>query len=224
MSAFRYPVRLVARAAADTARRIAAKATSATVRLTVAALMVASVQVVAAPSLRAQERPQPALPPTQQEPLSVSPGGAFLRALAFPGWGHAAIGSHTRGSFYFVAQSATMYTLFRTRIRVGEAQDRVRFRENVVLDRLAAEGVTDPDLIQQRLDDDGELDDLRDLLDSRKEQQEDLVALGIFLLFLSGADAYVSAHLARFPEPLELDANAAPDGAIEVALRLRVPN
>lgn len=178
--------------------------------------------------LGAQEPPTPVsggqrpLP----EPLDISPGGAFLRALAFPGWGHAAIGSHTRGAFYFGAQATTTYTLFRTRIRVGEAQDRVRFRENVLLQRLAAEGVTDPDAIEQRFEEDATLGELRSLLDARKEQQEDLVAFGIFLLLLSGADAYVSAHLARFPDPLELEARPGPagSGTFDVGIRLKLPN
>ena len=179
-------------------------------------------------ALQAQE-PQPVPTTTRPplpEPLDISPGGAFLRAIAFPGWGHAAIGSHTRGAFYFGAQAATTYTLLRTRIRVGEAQDRVRFRENVLLQRLAQEGVTDPDAIQQRLDEDGTLEELRNLLDARAEQQEDLVAFGIFLLLLSGADAYVSAHLARFPDPLEVEARPGPQGigTFDLGLRIRLPN
>lgn len=178
--------------------------------------------------LAAQEPPAPVAGAQRPlpEPLDISPGGAFWRALLFPGWGHAAIGSHTRGAFYFGAQATTTYTLFRTRIRVGEAQDRVRFRENVLLQRLADEGVTDPELIEQRFDEDAALSELRRLLDARKEQQEDLVAFGIFLLLLSGADAYVSAHLARFPDPLELEARPGPagSGTFDIGLRLTLPN
>ena len=192
------------------------------------ALAWAAVPGGGAGALTAQE-PQPVPTTTRPplpEPLDISPGGAFLRAIAFPGWGHAAIGSHARGAFSFGAQAATTDTLLRTRIRVGEAQDRVRFRENVLLQRLAEEGVTDPDAIQQRLDEDGTLEELRSLLDARGEQQEDLVAFGIFLLLLSGADAYVSAHLARFPDPLELEARPGPQGSgtFDLGLRIRLPN
>lgn len=162
--------------------------------------------------------------PEPPAPLDISPGGAFWRALAFPGWGHAAIDSHGRGSFYFAAQTATMYTLLRTRIRLGEAQERVRFREAVLLDRLASEGVTDFDAVQARLEEDPSLSELRGLLDSRKEQQEDMVALGIFFLFIGAADAYVSAHLARFPEPLDIGTGQGPTGpTVELALRLPLP-
>ncbi len=173
-----------------------------------------------------QDAPQPVMgiAPEPPAPLEISPGGAFWRALAFPGWGHAAIDAHGRGGFYFGAQTATLYTLFRTRIRVGEAQDRVRFREAVLLDRLAAEGVTDFDAVQERLDADPSLTELRNLLNSRKEQQEDMVALGIFFLFIGAADAYVSAHLARFPEPLDIGTGQGPTGpTVELSLRLPLP-
>jgi len=177
-------------------------------------------------ALHAQERPviisatQPDLPP----PLTISPGGAFWRALALPGWGHAAIGSYSRGAFYFGAQSATVYTLLRVRVRIGEAQDRVRFRERVLQSQYAAEGITDPDEIQQLLDGDEGLSELSGLLDSRKDQQEDMIAFGLFLLLISSADAYVSAHLARFPDPLDLEATPSAAGGVDLSLRISIPN
>jgi hypothetical protein len=170
---------------------------------------------------RPVEAPTPATSPAP--PLSISPGGAFLRALAVPGWGHAAIGSYTRGGVYFAAQSTTLYTLFRTRIRVGESQDRVRLREGILRARLDAEGITAPEDVQARFDEDPALTELRGLLGARKSQQEDLVAFGIFLLFLSGADAYVSAHLARFPDPLEIEGAPVEGGGFELGLRMSSP-
>ncbi len=163
---------------------------------------------------------QPQLPPT----IGISPGGAFWRAILLPGWGHASIGSYSRGGFYVAAQSATVYTLLRTRIRIGDAQDRVRLYENSLNARLAAEGITDPELIAQQLEDDQSLQELRNLLDARKDQQEDLLALSIFLMLISGADAYVSAHLSRFPEPLELEARPSNVGTLDLGLRVRLPN
>ena len=193
-------------------------------RAGVVALLAATWPLVPA-DVVGQQRPVEAATPATSPvpPLSISPGGAFLRALAVPGWGHAAIGSYTRGGVYFAAQSTTLYTLFRTRIRVGESQDRVRLREGILRARLDAEGVTDPEEVQARFDEDPALTELRGLLDSRKDQQEDLVALGIFLLFLSGADAYVSAHLARFPEPLEIEGAPVAGGGFELGLRMRSP-
>jgi hypothetical protein len=174
----------------------------------------------------AQERPlvvsatQAGLPP----PLSISPGGAFLRALILPGWGHAAIGSYTRGGFYFGMQTATIFTLLRARVRIGESQDRVRFRESVLRAQYASEGVTDPDEVQDLLDADEGLSELDGLLDSRKGQQEDMIAFGLFMLLISSADAYVSAHLARFPEPLDLGIEPSPMGGVDLGLKIFIPN
>jgi hypothetical protein len=58
---------------------------------------------------------------------------------------------------------------------------------------------------------------------SREDQQEDLVAFGIFVLFLTGADAFVSAHLARFPAPIEVDAAGSPASGMEVTVRVALP-
>lgn len=172
-----------------------------------------------------QERPAgdatPQAPPGR---LAVSPGGAFLRAVLLPGWGHASIGSYTRGGFYFAAQSATLFTFARTRVRINDAQSRIDFRETTLRAQLATEGVSDPLEIEDRLAQDPALTELTGLLDSRKDQQEDMIALGIFFMFISGADAYVSAHLARFPEPLELEAQPVGDGRVEVGFRVRLHN
>ena len=51
-----------------------------------------------------------------------------------------------------------------------------------------------------------------------------MVALGIAFLFISAADAYVSAHLARFPEPLEIETAVTGDGRIELGFRVSLPN
>jgi hypothetical protein len=158
------------------------------------------------------------------QPFGVSPGGAFLRSALVPGWGHAAIGSYTRGGFYFILESATAYTFLRTRRRLSEANQRAALRESVVRENLADEGISDPQEIETRIGQDEALSSFQDLADSRKGQQEDLVAFGIFLLFLSGADAYVSAHLARFPAPIEVQVAPMSAGRAEVSLSIPLPN
>ena len=160
---------------------------------------------------------------TSTEPVGISPGGAFLRAVLVPGWGHAAIGSYTRGGFYFVAETATAYTLIRTRYRLSEARAHESLVERTLREDLAAEGITDPAAIEARLDEHDDLRELRELVDAREQQQEDLVALGLFLLFLSGADAYVSAHLADFPAPIEIATTPASHGRMDVGIRLGLP-
>jgi hypothetical protein len=155
--------------------------------------------------------------------VGVSPRGAFARALLVPGWGHVAIGAYGRGGLYFGLETATAYTFIRTRIRLGEARERAALREQVVRAQLASEGVTDLAAIEAALERDATLQRFRTLVRSRERQQEDLVAWGIFLLFVAGADAYVSAHLARFPAPIDLQATAAPWGRAEVRVRVSLP-
>jgi hypothetical protein len=146
----------------------------------------------------------------------------MVRAMLVPGWGHAAIGSYARGGFYVALESLTAYTLLRTRNRLSDARERAALRESFVRATLTSEGVTDPAEIETRLDDDDALTGLRNLVSSRQNQQEDLVAFGIFALFLTGADAYVSAHLARFPTPIAVETAATPD-ALEVRVRVPFP-
>lgn len=156
-------------------------------------------------------------------PLVVSPRGAMVRAMLVPGWGHAAIGSYTRGGFYFALESLTAYTFLRTRARLSDTRARAAFRETFVRATLARDGVTDPDAIETGLAGDDVLQGLEALAASRENQQEDLVAFGIFMLFLTGADAFVSAHLARFPTPIEVQAAPTAGGGAEVAVRVPFP-
>jgi len=173
----------------------------------------------------AQQVPAPAGVASSSETISlgVSPRGAFVRALLVPGWGHAAIGSYTRGGFYFALETATAYTFIRTRVRLSEARERAALRETLVRARLAEEGVTDAAAIETRVEADQVLQGFEDLVSSREGQQEDLVAWGIFLLLLTGADAYVSAHLRDFPTPIELETSAAADGRPEIRFRIPFP-
>ena len=54
--------------------------------------------------------------------------------------------------------------------------------------------------------------DGRSAVDARGQQLEDWLALGLFLSFLGGADAFVTAHLKEFPGPLGLHVAPAPSG------------
>lgn len=149
----------------------------------------------------------------------VSPLGAFLRAIAVPGWGHAAVGSHGRGGFYLTTQAATGWMLVRTRSRLNDARDLRGVREARIRADLAATGVTDETVIQAALESDDGWAGADRLVGARQQQFEDWLALGIFTVLLSGADALVSAHLQDFP-----DVSAAPvgdEGRMEV--RVTVP-
>ena len=151
----------------------------------------------------------------------VSPGSAFVRALLLPGWGHASIGSYKRGGFYFATEATTAIMLVRTLRRLAVAKDARDLRESRVREVLVAGGAV-PDSLDVLVDADGAVVGARNLVLSRKQQLEDWVALGAFLLLLSGADAFVSAHLRDFPPPVAVDAAIGPRGSIELGLRLPV--
>jgi hypothetical protein len=182
----------------------------------------------------AQQMPKPVAPPlaspdtlprdtTTHVHKGVSPRGALLRALLVPGWGHSAIGAYKRGAFYFVAEGITAWGLIKTHERIGEAQRRIRFQEGVVRGGLAAQGITDPAAIQTALDSFPALVDLRSLEKARKSQREDWTALTVFLVFLSGADAYVSAHLEHFPAPISIEAQPSGGGRYDISVGLKLP-
>ena len=193
--------------------------------------MLASTTGLLAPSLlEAQEDTLVVVPDTLLEREGVdlpdpgqgaSPGGAFLRSLLVPGWGQATIGSYTRAGFYVLAESATGWMLARTVSRLDAAQALRDLREEEVTAALAADGVTDPEEVARARDADPLVDDARDLVDARRQQFEDWLAFGIFVVFLSGADAFVSAHLKDFPEPVQIELRPT-DGGAELGVRLPV--
>jgi hypothetical protein len=152
-------------------------------------------------------------------PAPVTPGGAFLRALAVPGWGHVAIGAHTRGGFYFLTETAAAWMVVRTRTRLSSAKDIRDFHLEEVRRALAARGVTDPAAVAAAQEDDPSVSAARSLVEARSQQFEDWLVFGIFLVFLGGADAFVSAHLRDFPEPVGLELREV-DGALQWGVSL----
>ena len=148
------------------------------------------------------------------------PAGAFLRGALIPGWGHAATGSLTRGAFYFGIEAASGWMVFKTWRKLNVAREQVALWEDRVTARLMSEGVTEQAEIDAELDQHQEIARLRELADSRREQREDWAAVAIFFLLMSGVDAFVSAHLQDFPEPLTVEGD--PGGTISVTFRVPV--
>jgi hypothetical protein len=70
------------------------------------------------------------------------------------------------------------------------------------------------------VEEDPRVQEAQELRDTRSQQVQDWAALGIFILLLSGADAFVSAHLMEFPEPLTLE--VLPENRLLVGIRLPV--
>lgn len=198
-------------------------ATRTATRIASAALLLAILQ--AGPGGVAPLRAQEAAPPDTVVAAAggVSPRGAFLRAIALPGWGHASISSYNRGGLYFAAETASWWMFARSRSRLFEARRRIEIREAFLREGAALDGIQDPVAIQEFLEADETLADLRGLEESRRQQREDWAALGIFLILLSGADAYVSAHLKDFPTPIELSGQPLGDGRWELSVGVRLP-
>jgi hypothetical protein len=100
--------------------------------------------------------------------------------------------------------------LFRTLSRLDAAKGVRDLREVELRHVLEQAGVTEPAAVDQALDTNPAVDDARDLVEARRQQFEDWLAFGIFLAFLSGADAFVSAHLQNFPEPVSVGLGGDP--------------
>lgn len=193
-------------------------------RKAVPCLLTAGALLAAPGTGRAQVRPGP--PDTSAAPDDtggVSPGGAFLRSIVVPGWGHAAVGSYTRGGFYFLTSGGTVWMIFKTSRFLGAARDRLDAVEGLVEAGLAARGVTDPDSVTAALDSDVRVAAARDLEEVRSQQMEDWIAFGVFWLLLNGADAFVSAHLANFPEPIDVQTSGTPGLGGRMEVKVSVP-
>jgi hypothetical protein len=105
--------------------------------------------------------------------------GAFFRSLVLPGWGQAYVGAPARGAVYFALAAGSGWMTYLTRQQYNDA-------------RVEEQWLRDTGQIGENEDSDFAL--------ARSQHFEDWAALTIFLMFLSGADAYVSAYLADFDE------------------------
>ncbi len=157
---------------------------------------------------------------TQEAPRRPSPGGAFLRSLVVPGWGQVASGSPQRGTFYFTVESMSLWMILKTSKTLGSARDILAMRRFDAEERLIAEGSIDPSDLPAAIDADQGVADAFNLEQLRAQQREDWITFGVFFLLLGGADAFVAAHLADFPEPLQTVIRPLPDMGIELGFRL----
>ncbi len=163
---------------------------------------------------------QGAVPDSTPRRRSYSAGGAFLRSMAVPGWGQVAVGSPNRGGFYLVVESLSAWMILKTSKTLGSARDIVALREAEAEARFMAQGTVDLLELQALIDEDEAVLDARELEEIRGQQKQDWVAFGVFFLFLGGADAFVAAHLADFPEPLEAKIRPRPGMGVELAFSL----
>ena len=143
-----------------------------------------------------------------------------MRSVVVPGWGQMAAGSPERGTFYFTIESLGLWMILKTSKTLGSARDILAMRRLEAEERLIAEGLVDPGDLLAAIDADPEVASAFDLEQLRAQQREDWVAFGVFFLLLGGADAFVAAHLADFPEPLEVAIRPLPNMGVEFGFRL----
>lgn len=153
-------------------------------------------------------------------PITVSPGGAFLRSMLIPGWGQAAVGSYGRGGFYFLTEAASVWMILKTSSRRGSARRQLSLQMAEAERRLMSQGISDPDSLAIGVAEDDAVLAAQNLVDTRSQQLEDWAAFGVFMLLVGGADAFVAAHLSDFPIPLEVDLQGTPDQGVEVRFSL----
>ncbi len=90
-----------------------------------AALLVIGLAILVVP---AAATAQEAVPPRAQadtlarRKAPISPGGAFFRSLAIPGWAQVELGSEVRGAVYFLAWSTSLVLWARTQQRLDHAR------------------------------------------------------------------------------------------------------
>jgi len=130
----------------------------------------------------------------------LSPGKAFLNSMMLPGLGQARLQRHVPGAFYWTVEAVSFAMLFKTaselRIAKARAKDMVVARYKV--DPTDGAPVLDPDGAFIPVDSVANPYDA-DLVNARRSQFEDWVALIVFNHLFSGADAFVSSLLWDVP-------------------------
>ncbi len=192
-------------------------------------VLILSVSLMAAVDAAALEGQQPLADPSQDSveavegpdsPGRASPGGAFVRSMLIPGWGQAVSESPGRGAFYFTVQSVGVWMILKTSKTLGSASDILAMRRLEATQRLSADPLVDPADLAAAIDADPGVVSALELKGIRRQQREDWLSFGVFFLLLGGADAFVAAHLAGFPDPLEVAIRPLPDMGLEVGFSL----
>lgn len=158
----------------------------------------------------------------------LSPRTAMIRSWLVPGWGQSSAGAYFRGGVFVAAQSGSWYMLVKTIVKLREARAMEDVRVRWVTDSLnaliaedpdgAGRDLADPVRFQAAVDSSARVIRARNLVDSRKQQQQDWITATLFLTLLSGVDAFVAAHLAD--APVSLETAALPGGGYRVGLRI----
>ncbi len=178
----------------------------------------------------AQQRPTPPTTPLLADSARrITPGNAFYRSLLIPGWGQASAGAYVRGGTFFALQSASAYMMLKTMSRLADAREIEVRRVSAATDSLQALiranpqdsiRLSDPVRFLAALDSVPGLQQIRGLIDSRKEQRQDWITYTLVLTLASGIDAFVAAHLANFPAAVEATPRVGGGANLEVRFPL----
>lgn len=152
----------------------------------------------------------------------TTPRGALIRSLVIPGWGHASTGSYTRAGFYLTAQAGNAWMLSKTAGHLSWANRVLSVVEAETEAAMEDLGVP-ADSIPIRLEADPSVEQARNLVEARRSQREDWIALTLFFILIGGVDAFVSAHLQDFPEPLTVEPVGTPGGGMGLEVGVRIP-
>jgi hypothetical protein len=124
----------------------------------------------------------------------ITPRAAFLHSLALPGWGQTGLRRTNAALLFSAVEVASLYMVGKSRA------DLRRARSLATLDSLVT---GDPSLNGTPTTRTPAID--QGLLNARKLQVEDWIALLLFNHLLAGADAYVAANLWDLPARVSIE-------------------
>ncbi|HSJ07675.1 MAG TPA: DUF5683 domain-containing protein [Longimicrobiales bacterium] len=196
-----------------------------------AATLIAAASVAPAAAQNVPAVPGDSMPVADSIPPEAPlPRGAFIRALAVPGWGHMYIDEPRRAAVYFTLQATSIGMLVKSLSDLGRVRDvygpldraaRDSLDMLMAEDTVLAKQLENPDAYDRaRLEYPG-LNDARLLVRAREEHRQDWIVYTLFFTFAAAVDAYVTAHMKDFPA--EFSAVPQLDGTVRLAMRVPMP-
>jgi hypothetical protein len=187
-------------------------------RLACVLLVVLSCCFLPGGSASAQEPDTTIAPPPPLQPLPMraevraplTPGGAFLRSFLVPGWSQHVLGRPRAGAFFVATEFVSAVMMVDARQRLQTARRWGRDSMVVGWELPAAPGEPPRPIVAPG--------PLAGRIPPRRQQVEDWTAVLLFNHLLSGADAFVAAHLWELPVQLEF----SHDG-VDAIIGVRIP-
>ncbi|HEX5437569.1 MAG TPA: hypothetical protein VFW98_10430 [Gemmatimonadaceae bacterium] len=121
----------------------------------------------------------------------ISPKRAFFESVLVPGWGQASLHRSTAGAIFMTVEAVSVAMLMQSKKELANAR---QVASDSVVDHYQAPAQAGGAPIPVHAP-----NDLRGRINPRRQAVEDWAALLIFNHLLSGADAFVAAHLWNVP-------------------------